>query len=147
MNCVTFIEALVDQAHTVHCSPAVLLPRLPRGDMTHLGSAQGSDNWENLCDTFPSQLQTASSWIGDRFCIFRNPHINFQTLMEWGQIVRNQCQSTLPPIALWISTSSSALSFPGCHGGSNSSTSDQTYLKTRYYGFLNLQQRQQPPTE
>lgn len=147
MNCANFMEALVDQGHKVHCSPAVPLPKVPRGDITHLGCAQGSDNWENLCDTFPSQLQTASRRIGDKFCILRNPHINFQVLMEWGEIVRNQCQSTLPPRVLWISMPSSAVSIPGCHKSSNSSTNDQTYLKTRYYGFLNLQQLQQPPTE
>lgn len=61
MNCVNFIEALADQGHKVHCGPAVLLPELSRGDITHLGCAQGSDNWENLWDTFPSQPQTASS--------------------------------------------------------------------------------------
>lgn len=43
--------------------------------------------------------------------------------------------------------SSSAISFPGCRKGSNSGTNDQTYLKTRYGGFLNLQELQQPPTE
>lgn len=29
MNCVNFIEALVEQGHKVHCSPAVLLPSSP----------------------------------------------------------------------------------------------------------------------
>lgn len=147
MNCANFIEALVDQGHKVHCSPTVLLPKVPRGDKTHLGCAQGSDNWENLCDTFPSQPQTASRRIGHKFCILRNLHINFQVLMEWGEIVRNQCQSTLPPRVLWISMPSSAVSIPRCHKGNNSGTNDQTYLKTRYYGFLNLQQLKQPPTE
>lgn len=147
MNCASFIEALVDQGHKVYCSPAVLLLKVPRGDITHLGCAQGRDNWESLCDTFPSQLQTASRGIGDKICVLRNPHIIFQVLMEWGEIVRNQCQSTLPPRVLWISMPSSAVSIPGCHKGSNSGKWSYLFKSKILCFFLNLQQLQQTPTE
>lgn len=145
MNCVSFIEALVDQGHKVH---SALLCCPSSTEVTQLTwGVPRAVTTRKIVWHLPAPAPDCFSWIGDKSCTLRNPHINLQALMEWGEIAGNQCQPTLPPIVLWISMSSSAVSFPGCHKGSNSGTNDQTYLKTRYYGFLNPQQLQQPPTE
>lgn len=33
----------------------------------------------------PNCFQLRLCWIGDKFCILRRPHINFQVLTEWGK--------------------------------------------------------------